>query len=1203
MTRDELKRLDAEARRAAQEEFDRPFVLEAGAGTGKTAALVSRVLAWCLGPGWELAAAEVADTSEEAGRDHRTAVRALSGVVAITFTDAAAAEMARRIDAALSQVERGEPTVGVDEECLPAEAVRRQRAHGLRGALDSLEVHTIHAWCRRLLASYPLEAGLHPYLEVDSDGRRTAEVVREVVESRLREAYTREDADFLALAACEMGPREIEAELLALLAHGLESSALEDDPLAPERVAALGDRVRAGLEETLAAAEALRAGAKGKTGEVLSCIEQTLAHLEAEPCVDRQTLEFLIDHVRETWAEVKRIAEWKGSKFTKTDEGLLGDGAQDLTDVCSELAPLLDHVRVLDPELLDRGRRVLGELLPEIEQLLRARGIVSFSALLTETARLLTGSSETAARVRKRIDQLLIDEFQDTDSRQCDIVRAVVLEGPESDRPGLFLVGDPKQSIYGWRNADLAAYDAFVDDVEAAGGLRRQLSLNYRSAPVVLDEVERVAEPVMIERKGVQPRFQKLLACPDRESDTGFATGEFAPIEIWISDGYDREEGSPSSKTTVAEAARTEAAALARDLRALHEDHGVAWKDIGVLFRSRGDWEVYLEALRQWNVPFAAEGDRSYYLRREIIDASALVRCILNPNDHLALLAFLRSTAVGVPDAALLPLWQRDFPSRMTNLEELAPERRGALESSVRDVAAGIPADVVGADRVQGWEHNLLAAIDALTRLRECYRSEPPDVFVERLRTTVLLEASESARFLGPWRIANLDRFFRELALELCEDGDGNRVWRRLASSVLDEEAAEEAAPREIVDDAVQVMTIHGAKGLDFEHVYVMQVHKGSNPRADNSAPPDAIDGVVEYALFQAATPGFDRAQQARMQLSEAERVRTLYVAITRAKARLVLAGKWPRKERAVVQSHADLLRQRRGEPVDVNALFQRAGDDGEPRRDAAGVRWFFPALLDGEGAPAADEESADTALPSLDRVESDSRQLEAARRDAGLRQRKRFGGAASGDVPPDEWRERRAEDRRPSGAGGGGEVARAVGTAVHRALEEIELDADPAAEMARLRQVLERELRAGLTPAQADEAIADAAALLETLEAGPLLAKLRQLAVVARELPLLVPPDPGEASPAEFVSGAVDLIYRDPETEELVVADYKTDAVPEGTSLAEHGLAYQRQGHAYQRGVREALGLAYTPRFELWFLRSGAIECITGEPTESALG
>jgi ATP-dependent helicase/nuclease subunit A len=865
MTRDELQKRDAEARRAAQEVFDRPFVLEAGAGTGKTAALVSRVLAWCLGNGWERAAAEVADTSEETGRDHRTAVRVLSGVVAITFTEAAAAEMARRIDAALSQVERGELPVGVIEECLPAEAIRRERAHGLRSALDSLEVHTIHAWCRRLLASHPLEAGLHPHLEVDSDGRRTAEVVREVMEARLREAYTREDPDFLALAASEMGPREIEAELLALLAHGFQSAALEDDPLAPERVAQLGDRVRAALEATReASGEDLRASAKGKTAEVLERIEQTLAHLDAEPCADREALQSLIDHVLESWAEVRRIGEWKASKFTKTDAGRLGDRAQDLTDACCELAPLLDHVRRLDPELLERGRRVLAQLLPEIEQLLRARGIVSFSALLTESARLLTRNSETAGRVRTRIDQLLIDEFQDTDSRQCAIVRAVVLRGPKTDRPGLFLVGDPKQSIYGWRNADLAAYDAFVDDVEEAGGLRHQLSVNYRSAPVVLDEVERVAAPVMVERKGVQPRFQKLLPCPERESDTGFGAGESAPLELWISDAYDREDGAPSAKTTVAEAARTEAAALARDLRALHDDHGVAWKDIGVLFRSRGEWEVYLEALRQRNVPFAVEGDRSYYLRREIIDASALVRCILNPNDHLALLAFLRSTAVGVPDAALLPLWRSDFPSRLTKLEELTPERRAELESSVREAAAGISADVVGADRVQGWEHNLLAAIDALARLRACYGSEPPDVFVERLRTTVLLEASESARFLGPWRIANLDRFFRELTLELCEDGDGNRVWRRLASSVLDEEEAEEATPREIVDDAVQVLTIHGAKGLDFEHVYVMQIHKGSGVRANDPVPPDTVDGVDEYALFQAATPGFDRVRRLR---------------------------------------------------------------------------------------------------------------------------------------------------------------------------------------------------------------------------------------------------------------------------------------------------------------------------------------------------
>ena len=161
---------DAEARRRACSEFERPVVLEAGAGTGKTTALVTRVLAWGLGPGWERAAAALVESDGTASRADRIASRVLERVVAITFTDAAAAEMGARIGDALRLVEAGEPPDWLPREVLPADpSAGVERAGALRGALDHLIVQTIHAYCRRLLVTYPLEAGLHPQLEIDAE--------------------------------------------------------------------------------------------------------------------------------------------------------------------------------------------------------------------------------------------------------------------------------------------------------------------------------------------------------------------------------------------------------------------------------------------------------------------------------------------------------------------------------------------------------------------------------------------------------------------------------------------------------------------------------------------------------------------------------------------------------------------------------------------------------------------------------------------------------------------------------------------------------------------------------------------------------------------------------------------------------------------------------------------------------------------------
>ncbi|MEE8475583.1 MAG: UvrD-helicase domain-containing protein [Myxococcota bacterium] len=1218
-SRDEfLRRQDLEARRRAQVVFDRPFVLEAGAGTGKTAALVSRILAWSVGPGWERGASALREEVRASGAasDADIAHRVLSRVVAITFTEAAAAEMASRCEAAFRELEKGELPIGAIAQCLPEEPMRRRRAGALRGALDHLEVHTIHAWCRRLLAQHPLEARLHPRLEIDAEGRRGEEAVREVLELRLREAYAEPgDPDVLALAESGVAPRDFEEALLSLLEDGPSAEALDLDPLNSGRLRRLCERLQEALEAVWQTADGHLDGCRVPVAEATCArVNETRERLEREPFGNRPQLDAFLAWLRREWAdnEIGRIVSWGRGKFGQREAQRLGDRTQALSRTAQVLGELLTHLVALDPDRLERGRRVLGPWLGEVEAQLRARGVLTFSSLLSETARLLAHRSDVAAQVRSRIDQLLIDEFQDTDRRQCDIVRAIALEGPADRRPGLFLVGDPKQSIYGWRSADLAAYEVFARDVEKAGGVRCRLSVNYRSAPPVLDEIERIAAPLLIEVEGVQPSFQPLIPSPQLADERGFSAGRFAPVEFWLPDS--RESGSGGkARTSVVEAAQIEATALARDLRELHDEHGVSWSSVGVLFRSRGEWDIYLAALREAGVPYAVDGDRHYYQRREVIDASAWVRAVFDPNDQVALLALLRSSAVGVPDAALLPLWRRGFPVRVASLEELDAEERSDLDGMPREVAASLPRDVPGLERIEGWDVNLREAIRVLAELRRSFRCDPPDLAVERMRTALLFEVGESARFHGAWRIANLDRFFRDLTRDLC-DTDCHRVLRRLRTALLDEEEAEEATPREVIDDAVRLLTIHGAKGLDFDHVYVMQLHKSSRSPGIERVAPGEIDGVSEYALLGAATPGFDQVRGDRARVADAELVRTLYVAMTRAKGRLVLSGLWPPKGTRE-RSHASLLRRRALAPPDLVAAFRRLADRGQAAFfDAADARWVFPDLSPSRAVSAAGEEDGPVALASLAEVDADVRRLRVAREAAEGMRESRFGGTASGDSSG-AWQEGRGdrEDgeergfgdagaRLSSGGGdvGSGEIARAVGTAVHRALEDFDWTADPEAEVARRIRALERELVSLSGPEAAEAAVVDARALFESWASGPLFASLRALAprVVARELPILLPPQldlpipkPGGGS-VGFVSGTIDLLYRDPRSDALVVGDYKTDRVAT-EDLMRHSRAYAAQGGIYQRAVRDAFQLSYLPRFELWYLRPGEIVAV----------
>ncbi len=1191
-----LRERDAHARREAQREFRRPFILEAGAGTGKTTELVARVLVWGLGPGW--ARAEEALRREAGpGPQHdappadRVAARLLRRVVAITFTEAAAAEMDARIGEALREVERGELPLGLHTDSLPESlAARRQRAHALRGALDHMVVQTIHAYCRRLLTEFPLEAGLHPRLEVDADGHVQAEVAREAVEACLARGYAAPgDPTLLALAERGYGPAEIETELLALLADGVPARALAGEPFSRERVAAWAAHLAGRLGAvTTAGGECLRElDGVPTAASTVACIDDTTERLREFTGDEAGALEVLLDWLKTRWqeAEIKRLKAWGAGRLGVRERNALGARAERLQEPAEALAALLVHLKRVDVGLLEEARRVFAPLLREVEDRMRRRGAATFSMLLNEARDLLVGENGVARRVRARIDQLLVDEFQDTDRHQCDILRAIALEGPQQERPGLFVVGDPKQSIYGWRNADLRAYREFMRVVDASGGVVERLSVNYRSDPPILEEVERVVAPVMLERDGIQPEFQSLVPSPARADASGFRSGSFRPVEYWVTTRWDAEAGEPC-KTNAATAAEIEARALARDLRALHDAQRVAWRECGVLFRSRADWEVYLRALREADIPFAVEGDRSYYQRREIIEASALVRAVLDPNDHLALLALLRSAAVGVPDVALIPLWARDFASTVGELQAPGDPRLPGLRDTIEQVARSLPAGVPGLERVGGWEQSLMAAVEALAVLRHSFEEDPADAFVERMRTLFLLEATEAARYLGAWRTANLDRFFRQLADDLANGADAHAVLRRLRSAVSEEEEAEEGRPREIVDDAVRIFTIHGAKGLDFTHVYVMQLHKGSRPGLDGGLRADEFRGGFEYILAGTPTLGWDRVQRERDSVARAERVRTLYVAMTRAKRRLVLVGAWPEFQAGRVGgSHTELLASRREASLDFGAAMRElAGRGACDLVDATGVRWVFPGLVE-EGSAPPTESPRRRQLVDPQAVAAESRLLRELCASAREQMARPFGGAASGEA--DDELEELFEDRRPRGAATAGpDVARAVGTAVHRFLERVDLAAAPEAEFERGRAALAADLRDRVDPAAFDAATAEARRLLDRLAAGPLWSRLRALApqLVARELPVLLTPR-AESGPAAFVSGVIDLVYRDPASGELVVADYKTDRVGGEAELLALSEAHARQGAAYQRALKEAFALAYTPRFEIWYL------------------
>lgn len=1206
---EKLRLKDGQARELARSSFEHPVVLEAGAGTGKTATLVARVLTWCLGPGWDRAAEDLAiaqgGTGDERITKEEISKRVADRIVAITFTERAAAEMKERIARGLAAVRGGEGIVGLsieDFEYSPSELGRR--AVSMLATLDRFFIGTIHAFCRRLLTQHAIPAGIHPGFIVDADERMSNSLIEDVLASKLQEVYGDPgDEDLLALARMGWGPAEVVEALGELVRKGIPVEALAEDPYSPARVRTAARKLTAPVESLVQKIAAPLAKGKGnlkKSRELCDALGTLATRLpEIGGAGELRELALGVD--------TGRLKDWAAGKTNKTDAKALGSLVEEVEEAAGPLAASIDHLQSLEPEVLPRAACALGGLLREVHGRLRAEGVETFSALLRDTRDLLARDEVMRAHIRQRFDQLLVDEFQDTDPIQYEIIEYLALDGPSFERPGLFLIGDPKQSIYGWRGADLGAYARFVEQVRQAGGEVHSLQVNFRSVPEILEEVDRMIGAIMEPAEGLQPAFESLL--PAEEKQECHLPGTRRPVEYWVSWARPEEGFAKSGPDTSADDARmVEAQLLVRDLLSLREN-GVDWQRIAILQRTGTQHEFYLDALRDAGIPFLIEGDRNYYAKREIGDATALVLSVCDRADHVSLLTWLRSSAVGLPDAALLPLWRNGFPGLVTGLVD----RRGVeeLESCIEAAKKELDSQLPGVDALPEWDVALKDWLRVLAQLRESWVCDETDVFVEKLRGLTLFEETEAARFQGAHRLANLERFFIRLRNALLDSQiDPIVAVRSLRRAIVEQPEEEEAQPGDETLDAIRILTVHKAKGLTFDHVYVMGLHGGLHGRGANTPNCDAgmVDGQWEVRLLGVPSLAYDELVSRRQAVSAAEEVRNLYVAMTRPRLRLVLAGRWPEVPEplpaSMARSRMDLLAARPVGAPDLQALFEAAAEGDVEALDDTGARWVMPGPAEDFGR--LKKESAQVPDEKVARVEHAL--VEEARKEARERMQRGLTGTASG---------RAKHDEKPSEAGGGVEdalwfpvdatLATIVGKALHQALENFNVENDPAQEFTAQDGALEDYIAdaTGDHGIRAD-ALVQARAIWSKLRGSALLTKLGEVEIIGRELPLLLAPREGVADePAGACIGTIDLLYRDPVDGAYVVADHKSDNVSSDEEMAERAAGYRPQGEIYLEAISKGLCRDGDPppRFELWFLRTGKVVPVSmnGSETNSA--
>jgi len=1139
---------DSLARTAARTEFAAPVILRAGAGTGKTAALVARIVSWSVGPGWSTAKAQFKGPAEA----ERIASSVLSGVVAITFTEAAAAEMAERVATAFHALSTSCLVVGLPADALPPDA--QVRAQHLLGVIDLLEIRTIHAWCRSLLSQYPLEAGLHPSFVVDADGTRTQRIVRESVEQGLAAVLESDDpVALLHLLGLGVSPAGVERAVATLIEQGVEPDEIDKNPFDYSNLRPYIGILEFKIEHVLSILGDTFDGVRAPNAVKLSRGLQTLKQdLMACDSFDELT-ECCSTHIPVNLRK-HMLKAWVRGDGGRAETDALSPVLQEVRVPAQDLVYLLDEIEGLNPEGYQSAVRVLMPLVADAQARLHSSGVMGFGALLRRAQKLLV-RPEVGERVRRRISQLLVDEFQDTDATQCSLIRSLALKGPIAQRPGLFIVGDPKQSIYGWRSADLSAYEGFVEELKGEGAQEYGLIQNFRSVGGILDEVDRCMTRLMTKVPGVQPAYEPLVPArgpgPDKPA-----------IESWVSWAW--VEGVPTVPTSVVEARKVEAAALASDLVRL-QSSGTKLGSVGVLFRSMTNLDVYQRALRDAGVPYEVTRDRQYFRRTEIVEATAMLRCLLDPLDGIAVLGFLRSSMVQVPDAALMLLWCEKFPKAFMRLGRAEGDVQEAMACIDRVVpmVRSLEEHVAELSMIPMWATHLKDIVGIVARLRKTLPTVSFDRWIQDVRRSLFPDVLGAMAYQGAYRVANLEQFFRGIGGMVTEHrGDLRAVARNLREAVGQQQEAEEARPSE-AGDAVLLMTIHKAKGLAFEHTYIVDMHhriRGSE------RPTGTLSRGEGLQLLGMWPPGFREYWRRTDEVSRAERIRLLYVAMTRARDRLVFMGAWPGElqEGDRPRMSLDLLASRQPALPNPSVLVHTLGPD-ETAVEVDNIRWVFPGKKESRTATMR----ADRAVVDHGVLNVPEGLLEAER--ARSERRWTQGPSASTEA---------IEGRR-------GSLSRAdalvVGVALHWVLEHLPVDGPARA------YLNDEQLQRALNLAAEGEPVSlpathRAKALMTSLSGGTLISFFEQIVVLGQEVPLLLRAD--EDGPVGAWVGSIDLLYRCPDTGGVVVADYKTDQ-SSGRDSGEVARHHAPQGRLYAEAVQRALDLETLPRFEVWLIES----------------
>jgi ATP-dependent helicase/nuclease subunit A len=847
---------DPEARQliAAQAEaahaLDRHVSVTAGPGSGKTTVLVERYL-------------HILKTRDVS----------IDQVVAITFTNRAASEMRERLRRELdSLIARSDP-----------EQRARWAQHKRR--LDGAIITTIHGFCAGLLREFPIEAGLDPEFSL-LDEHQTLMLEESIVKQMVTE-WIGSDDEIVSRLAAGIGRIKL-ASTSASIYRSMRSQGLTARQVAARTLES--HSTRADYDEALDKLNAAMSELIGMTG-LRGVAESKRKTIEREWPKLQSTLNLsaTASNVADFCREIEDFRKWRPSARDQLKpiiqelDGLIWE---------TEMAGLVPRVW-LDFQARDYSEK-LAEMAAGLEGRLKEEksrmSALDFDDLQINVLDMLDRHPELLKKATARYRYFLVDEFQDTNSLQRDLMERLALG--QSGGANLFIVGDRKQSIYGFRGADVQVFQEMAAALESEGGSSKPLHLNFRSQAPLIDCFNHIFRHVFAAPQDIPETERQELGYVEHEDSVAqrAVRDGIQLAELLIDTGPDLQADSEEA----GQSRERDARQVALRCRALVDGPGTAgendppekrfrYSDIAILFRAMTQASLYETVLRRNGVPYQTIQGRGFYDRREVTDLIQLLRFLDNRTDDLALAAVLRSPLCGLSDNSLIAIGAEDL---LRGKRRTGRHGRALWSSVLRHQGNDLIPDVErsSVERAAGL-------LTELVRIRHEYRVS--DLLrhaadITEYRTII------AASFEGAQRLANVEKLLT-LAERFERSGAHNiRDFVRFVGDFERSSGREGEGRIDESEDAVRLMTIHQAKGLQFPVVIIPELHRKPQEKTDwfildrgRGLTVKVPDGRASLATGITMERLRDRARWR----DKFESARLLYVGATRAEDLLILTG------------------------------------------------------------------------------------------------------------------------------------------------------------------------------------------------------------------------------------------------------------------------------------------------------------------------